>query len=85
MGVYLGDISGAFDRVDAKRLLHKLRRLGVCDKLVNFFMDFLAPRLARVAVDGSFSADFVLQNMVFQGTVSGPRLWNVYFIRTSTW
>ena len=72
VGVYLGDISGAFDRVDAKRFLHKLRRRGVCDKL-------LAPRLARVAVDGAFSMEFVLQNMVFQGTVLGPSLWNVYF------
>ena len=79
VGVYLGDISGAFDRVDAKRLLHKLRRLGVCDKLLAFFEDFLAPRLARVAVDGAFSMEFVLQNMVFQGTVLGPSLWNVYF------
>ena len=27
VGVYIGDISGAFDRVDATRLFHKLRRL----------------------------------------------------------
>ena len=79
VGVYLGDISGAFDRVDATRLLDKLRRFGVCDKLLTLFEYFLAPRLARVAVDGSFSSDFVLQNMVFQGTVSGPSLWNINF------
>ena len=74
VGVYLGDISGAFDRVDAKRLLHKLRRLGVCDKLLAFFEDFPAPRLARVAVDGAFSMESVLQNIVFQDTVFGPSL-----------
>ena len=44
-----------------------------------FFQDFLAPRLACVAVDGSLSLEFVLQNMIFQGTVLGPWLWNVYF------
>ena len=63
--MYLGDISGAFDGVVAPRLLHKLRRLDACDKLLTFFYDFLAPRLARVAVDGYFSLDFALQNMVF--------------------
>ena len=79
IGVFLSDISGAFDRVDASRLLQKLRRLGVCKLLLDFFEDFLAPRLARVAVDGSLSLEFVLQNMIFQGTVLGPWLWNVYF------
>ena len=79
VGVYLGDVSGAFDRVDATRRLHKLRRLGVCDNMLTFFENFLAPRLARVVVDGAFSMDFVLQNIIFQGTVFGPSLWNVYF------
>ncbi len=79
VGVFLGDISGAFDRVDAEKLLKKLRRLGVCDILLAFFEDFLAPRLAHVAVDGSQSYEFVLKDMVFPGTVLGPSLWNVFF------
>ena len=53
--------------------------LGVCKLLLDFFQDFLAPRMARVAVDGSLSLEFVLQNMRFQGTALGPNLWNVYF------
>ena len=32
-----------------------------------------------VAVDGSLSFDFVLQNMIFKNTKLGPWLWNVYF------
>ena len=36
-------------------------------------------RIAKVAVNGLFSAVFVLENMVFQGTVWGPTLWNVYY------
>ena len=79
IGVFLSDISGAFDRVDADKMLKKLQRIGVCDVLLRFFRDFLAPRRARVAVDGAESSEFVLRDMVFQGTVFGPCLWNIFF------
>ena len=70
----MSDVSGAFDRVDTKKLLAKMRRLGICETLMAFFEDYLAPRSARVAVDGAESFAFVLLNMVFQGTVRGPTL-----------
>ena len=79
VGVFLSDISGAFDRVDTKKLLAKMRRLGICETLMAFFEDYLAPRSARVAVDGAESFAFVLLNMVFQGTVLGPTFWNIFF------
>ena len=79
VGIFLSDISGAFDRVDADRMIAKLRRLGVAPTLLAFFMDFLAPRRARVAVDGADSREFCLSDMVFQGTVFGPCLWNIFF------
>ena len=37
VGVFLSDISGAFDRVDTKKLLAKMRRLGICETLMAFF------------------------------------------------
>ena len=64
VGVFLSDISGAFDRVDTKKLLAKMRRLGICESLMAFFENYLAPRSARVAVDGAVSFEFILQNMV---------------------
>ncbi len=79
VGVFLGDISGAFDRVDAEKMVQKLRRIGVCDSLIDLFTDYLAPRRANVGVDGAFSYEFALQNMLFQGTVFGPPLWNIFF------
>ena len=77
--MFLNDISGAFDRVDTKKLLAKMRRLGICETLMAFFEDYLAPRSARVAVDGAESFAFVVLNMVFQGTVLGPTFWNIFF------
>ena len=35
--VFLSDIAGAFDRVEIVNLLAKLRRLGICAKLITFF------------------------------------------------
>ena len=77
--MFLNDIAGAFDRVETTKLLAKLRRLGICETLMTFFEDYLAPRTAQVAVDGDMSDMFTLSNMVLQGTVFGPSLWNIFF------
>ena len=61
------------------KLLDKLCRMGVCDLLMTFFENYLAPRRARVAVNGADSFKFILQNIMFQGTILGPSLWNIFF------
>ena len=78
--MFLNDIAGAFDGVDTIKLLAKMKRLGICETLVLLFKDYLAPRTARVAADGAVSDIFGLKNMVFQGIVFGPSLWNVFFV-----
>ena len=83
VGVYLSDISGAFDRVRTDLLLAKCRAVGMTDVWILFLTSYLQPRRAVVLVDGSRSSEFILQNMVFQGTVLGPTLWNVFFRRLS--
>ena len=40
---------------------------------------WLYERKAWVAVGGQFSRDMNISNMVYQGTVLGPPLWNVYY------
>ena len=79
VGAYLNDISGAFDRVFKTYILAKLYAAGVGSRYLNFLESYLAPRKGRVVVQGSFSEEFVLENNVFQGTVFGPPLWNVFF------
>ena len=79
VGVFLSDISGAFDRVDSKKMIRKLRRAGVCEPLLGLLANYLEPRRANVAVDGALSIEMVLLDMLFQGTVLGPSLWNIYF------
>ena len=40
---------------------------------------WLRQRSAKVVVGGSFSIGMVLKDMVYQGTVWGPTLWNTFF------
>ena len=77
--LYCSDVSGAFDRVRCERLIEKLRAKGVCERWLELFASWLRERPAKVAVNGKFSDEMVLKNMVYQGTVWGPTLWNVFY------
>ena len=79
LGHSWSDISGAVDRVPKERLAAKLREAGVGSKMTALVIDYLAPRCAGVAVGGALSELVALSNMVFQGTVFGPPLWNIFF------
>ena len=74
--LHCSDVSGAFDRVRAERLLEKLRSKGVHPALVDLAGSWLQQRSAQV-VEGQRSDKMLLRNMVFQGTVLGPTLWNL--------
>ena len=75
----LADISGAFDRVSRCLLLGKLQQLGVPGSFLDFLNAYLNPREGIVTVEGAYSDAFCLSDMVFQGTVLGPALWNAFF------
>ena len=79
VGLYCSDVSGAFDRVRSERLAAKLENLGVGGQLLGLVKSWLEEREAVVVVDGSYSRKAKLHNMVYQGTVWGPPLWNCYF------
>ena len=79
VGLYCSDVSGAFDRVETNRMTEKLQRLGVRGRLLRLVGSWLQYRRAAVVVDGKFSKEMILTNMVYQGTVWGPPLWNCYF------
>ena len=79
VGGYLSDISGAFDKVFKLFMMAKLFRAGVGDNYLRFLFAYLEPRKGQVAVEGELSDTFDLENMVFQGTVLGPTLWNLFF------
>ena len=61
------------------RLVNKLAAKGVRGRILQVLKSWLEKRYAVVVVDGQYSTNKTLQNMVYQGTVLGPPLWNTYF------
>ena len=80
IGLYLSDISGAFDRVCTELMLQKAARTGLSPSWLKFLKSYFAPRQAVVVVEGVESDPFIIKDMVFQRTNLGPMLWNVFFL-----
>ena len=76
IGVYCSDVQGAFDKVDADILMGKLFALGLDAQMLSVIRSWLRDRRGFVIVGGAQSR---LRNMVFQGTVWGPSVWNAFF------
>jgi len=73
------DFSKAFDRVQHKLLLAKLKSLGFSDSVVKWFEAYLSGRLQRVLSGDSFVSDWMaLLAGVPQGSVLGPLLFSLY-------
>jgi hypothetical protein len=79
VAVYCSDVSGAFDRLQLERLTAKLKSKKIHPTIVAVLVSWLGKRRAKVVVGGETSEAFNLENMVFQGTVFGPDLWNLFF------
>jgi hypothetical protein len=79
VAVFCSDVQGAFDKVSEGRIGHKLKASGLPPDFVAVLISWLAARRAHVMVEGSQSQEILLQDMVFQGTVLGPTLWNIFF------
>ena len=72
------DFSAAFDRVNHKALIFKLRQLGVGGPFLSILTEFLSNRLQRVVVDGQFNDYRNVISGVPQGSVLGPLLFILY-------
>ena len=79
MQVYCSDVSGAFDKVRLKRMVQKIINKGLHPKIAAVLVSWLRERQATVVVGGTTSKLMALRDMVFQGTVTGPTLWNLFF------
>ena len=77
--VLLLDLSAAIDTVDHQKLLHMLQYdYGIVGTALKWFKSFLTGRTFKVKVGGYASLLEILLFGVAQGSVLGPRLFNMY-------
>ena len=77
--VLLLDLSAAFDTVDHEKLLDILEvEIGVTGVALEWFKEFLTNRTQRVKIGETFSDVALLLYGVIQGSILGPRLFNIY-------
>ena len=77
--LYCSDVTGAFDRVRKELMEKKLNAKGVHPKVCAVLSSWLEERQAVVVLAGAQSRQYALRDMLFQGTVVGPPLWNLFY------
>ena len=78
VGVIIIDLSKAFDSLNHKLLLAKLKAYGLDSNSVTFMKSSLTNRLQRCKINNSFSEWGKVLNGVPQGSILDPLLFNIF-------
>ena len=73
------DLSAAFDTIDIDRMIEILAdEIGLCGTALKWCKSFLSNRTQRVKINGQYSEQLTIKYGTVQGSVLGPRFFNIY-------
>ena len=78
IGLYCSDVSGVFDNICRYVLIEKIRG-SFMSNIIQVLSSWLDERRANICISGEISDSIIMPNMIYQGTVLGPILWNLFF------
>ena len=78
-GVYL-DLAKAFDTVNHKLLIQKLKNIGIRGPFLDWFTSHLTDREHSVQINNTTSSKLKMKHGVPQGSVLGPLLFDNYIV-----
>ena len=77
-GGVLMDLSKAFDTINHKLLIAKLRAYGFDMDSLEILFDYFSDRWQRTKINSSFSSWSLILCGMAQGSVLGPKFFNIY-------
>ena len=77
-GIFLTDLTKAFDCISHDLLIAKLNAYGFSTKSLGLIYDYISHRKQRTKVNESYSSLREIFLGVLQGSVLGPLIFNIY-------
>ena len=72
------DLSKAFDTLPHDLIVKNLEDYGRDSKVINLVTNYLSDRQQRVRLNGQYSSMKTIMKGVFQGSILGPILFNIF-------